>query len=203
MNSKVIFFSLIIVFLIYNLASFILRQRKLIKLNVNSLLKSLDFVPPTTKELQYEEGVTRTTRARTTSTRFVSTHMPSVFCIIKTNPRSLASNKTLAVYKTWARKCNNYRFISLLETNSSLEKEEEIELREPFYILKPAGRYPENHDNMTEKVYAGLKSIFMRFPDYDWYYLSDDDVYANMYNMKLFLRDKDLHKPVTYGFDFR
>jgi hypothetical protein len=129
---------------------------------------------------------------------------PRIFCIVKTHPGSLRSNKTLTIFKVWVRKCANYRFVSLLPglVNNN-DSEAEIELNKPFYILKPKGNFVEDHNQMTQKVYAAIVSIYMRFPNYSWYYLSDDDVYANLNNMRSFLSEKNSSEPVTYGFNFR
>lgn len=66
----------------------------------------------------------------------------NLFCLIKTTPDALKSNKTLTVYNVWASRCSNYRFISLIpgELNSSIEiYDGHREVRMPFYLLQPKG----------------------------------------------------------------
>jgi len=61
----------------------------------------------------------------------------------------------------------------------------------------------ETHEKLTDKLYRAFESVYKRFPDYDWYYISDDDAYVNMNNLKDFLRDKSSSEPVSYGFEFK
>ena len=82
-------------------------------------------------------------------------------------------------------------------------KTEEIEISEPFYILQPRFHTNETHRYLTDKLYRAFESIYRRFPDYDWYYISDDDAYVNVNNLKSFLMDKNSFEPVTYGFEFK
>ena len=106
----------------------------------------------------------------------------------------------------------NLRFVSLIPknllpktTNSTNESNDnvEIEISKPFYILQPRFHTNETHRYLTDKLYRAFESVYRRFPDYDWYYISDDDAYVNVNNLKNFLKDKNSSEPVTYGFEFK
>ena len=93
---------------------------------------------------------------------------------------------------------------SINETsNKAKDKTEEIEISKPYYILQPRYHVNETHAFLTDKLYRAIESVYLRFPDYDWYYISDDDAYVNVNNLKIFLRDKNPSKLVTYGFEFK
>ena len=65
-----------------------------------------------------------------------------LFCLIKTTPNALKSNKTLTVFKVWASRCSNYRFITLIPDdllNQSTKYGEHREIQMPFYLLQPEG----------------------------------------------------------------
>ena len=93
---------------------------------------------------------------------------------------------------------------SINETsNKTADKSEEIEISKPFYILQPRFHASETHQFLTDKLYRAIESVYLRFPDYDWYYISDDDAYVNVNNLKIFLKDKNPSNLVTYGFEFK
>lgn len=132
---------------------------------------------------------------------------PLIFCIVKTHPNNIKINKTQTIYNVWVHKCDNYRFISIIpeyfvSSTAKLDKAE-LEVNEPFHILQPKFLANENHDNLTPKMYNAIVSIYARFSDYDWYYIVDDDVYANLSNMRMFLSEKNASEPVTFGFDYK
>lgn len=66
----------------------------------------------------------------------------TLFCLIKTTPGALKNNKTLTVYKVWASRCSNHRFITIIPTElkhlaQNYGKHREIQM--PFYLLHPDG----------------------------------------------------------------
>lgn len=66
-----------------------------------------------------------------------------LFCLIKTTPGALTSNKTLTTFKVWASKCSNYRFITLIPKEnlaSAITYDNHMEISSPFYLLQPEGR---------------------------------------------------------------
>ena len=65
-----------------------------------------------------------------------------LFCLIKTTPEALKTNKTLAVYNVWASRCSNYRFVTLIPDkllNQSTKYGKHREIQMPFYLLQPEG----------------------------------------------------------------
>ena len=63
-----------------------------------------------------------------------------LFCLIKTTPNALKSNKALTTYKIWGSRCSNYRFVALIPDellNKSVKYGEHREIAEPYYILQP------------------------------------------------------------------
>lgn len=100
------------------------------------------------------------------------------------------------------------KFISLvpgkyLPANYSHDPDQELEVSEPFYILQPKFHVTETHAKLTDKLYRAFESVYSRYPNYDWYYISDDDAYVNMNNLKSFLSDRNSSDAVTFGFEFK
>ncbi|RNA23178.1 glyco -N-acetylgalactosamine 3-beta-galactosyltransferase 1-like [Brachionus plicatilis] len=127
----------------------------------------------------------------------------SIFCLIKTHPENIKSNKALTVYNVWARKCDNYRFVTLLPKEllpKNINTNETFEVFDKFYMIQPKGLKTETHARLTLKVYYAMLYVYQRFPKYDWYYIVDDDAYANIENFKEFLQNKNHREPITYGY---
>lgn len=135
-----------------------------------------------------------------------SKNHPTIFCLIKTHPNNIKINKTLLVYKIWAHKCDNYRFITRIPEElvpGDVDTKRSFEVLSTFHMLQPEGLGDESHGNLTLKMYYTFKFIYAKFPDYDWYDIIDDDAYVNINNFKKFLRDKNPKEPVTYGFNYK
>ncbi|CAF1125383.1 unnamed protein product [Brachionus calyciflorus] len=129
---------------------------------------------------------------------------PSVFCLIKTHPNNIKINKSLIVYKIWAHKCDNYRFITLIPNNlEPIKKKDVLEVYDQFYMIQPSFMQAESHGNLTLKMYYSMLYVYRSFPSYDWYYISDDDAYVNIKNLKTFLKDKPKYESITYGYNFK
>ncbi|RNA10231.1 glyco -N-acetylgalactosamine 3-beta-galactosyltransferase 1-like isoform X3, partial [Brachionus plicatilis] len=129
---------------------------------------------------------------------------PTVFCLIKTHPKNIKINKTLNIYRVWAHKCDNYRFVTLLPEHLRPKNvSETIEVFENFYMIQPKGLIRETHSNLTLKIYYSMIYIYKNLPSYDWYYIVDDDAYVNLANLKEFLKDKPSNISITYGYNFR
>lgn len=130
----------------------------------------------------------------------------SIFCLVKTHPENILSKKAFYTFKIWVEKCDNYRFTTLIPkemipnnfTNSSVT----TEIFNQFYMIQPKRFEYENHNNLTHKVYYSIRYVYSKFPNYDWYYIVDDDSYVNINNFKKFLSDKNSKEPITYGFNF-
>lgn len=129
-----------------------------------------------------------------------------VFCLIKSYLKNFRINKTANIYRVWGRKCDDYRFIMLIpEALRTREWKlgEENEVLSPFKMLQPRTVVSESHENVTMKIYHAFMSVYKRFPNYPWYYLVDDDAYANLNNLREFLATQDSTQLVTYGYDFK
>ena len=131
---------------------------------------------------------------------------PTIFCLIKTHPKNIKINKTLTVYNIWARKCDNYRFVTLLPAElvpKKIDKNETFEVFDKFYMIQPKGLKSETHARLSLKVYYAMLYVYDKFPKYDWYYIVDDDAYANIKNFKEFLQDKNPREAITFGYVIR
>lgn len=126
--------------------------------------------------------------------------------MVKTHPDNLKSEQALNAYKIWVRKCDNYRFVTLLPKDlvpKESDPNEPIEVLDKFYMVQPERYAFETHDNLTYKLYSSIKYVYSKFPNYDWYHISDDDAYVNLNNFRTFLYDKNPAWPITYGFEFK
>lgn len=129
-----------------------------------------------------------------------------VFCLIKSYLKNFRINKTAMIYNIWGRKCDDYRFIMLIPEGlrpPDWKMGQEYEIDQPFKILQPKSAGQEIHSNVTMKIYYAFISIFKRYPNYQWYYLVDDDSYVNVNNLRTFLSNQDHTKKVTFGFNFK
>lgn len=132
----------------------------------------------------------------------------TIFCIILTQPANFLT-KTLAVNKTWAPECDNYRFISTIpdiylksSSPSILVSNSSSDTNHPFPILQPHGYTKElAYKNLTAKVYASFIAVYERFPNYDWYLKADDDTFVIVDNLRLFLArlDSNDNESITCG----
>ena len=128
-----------------------------------------------------------------------------LFCIIFTAPHKFYELLPLAAFHVWARKCDDYRFISVMPNNTNFTtwKFNSYQIEAPIRILQPDGLESENYDNLTYKVLFAFKHVYKEFGSYDWYLKADDDTYVNVDNLREFLLDKNSSLPVTYGYDFK
>lgn len=129
-----------------------------------------------------------------------------VFCLIKSYLKSHRNNKTAMVYNVWGHKCDDYRFIMLIPEDLrplDWKSGEEYKIQSPFKILQPKSLVNETHKNITMKIYYAFISIYKRFPNFEWYYLVDDDSYVNVNNLKKFLATQNPSQKITFGFNFK
>ena len=126
-----------------------------------------------------------------------------LFCIIFTTKYYLESRAKF-VYESWAKKCDNHRFITLIP-NHTPKANESIDLiyNNSFSLLKPTEMIIDQYSKNTDKLYFSFKDIYKNFPDYKWYLRCDDDTFIFMKNLYDFLETKDPYYPVTYGHDFK
>ncbi len=133
---------------------------------------------------------------------------PTIFCIILTSTKSLSDVKTRIIYETWGKKCDNYKFISILPSNVLTLNHTQsgkygIELDYGFDILQPPGLVNDTYAKLTDKVLFTFKYLYNKYNDYDWYLKADDDTFIFVDNLRQFLLDKNSSLPVTYGYDFK
>ena len=85
-----------------------------------------------------------------------------LFCLIKTTPEALKTNKTLTVYNVWASRCNNYLFVTLIPDellNKSTKYGEHREIQMPFFLLQPEGLKVFTFEIVN--LFLRLKNIFI------------------------------------------
>lgn len=85
------------------------------------------------------------------------------------------------IFNVWGHKCDDYRFIMLIPKDLrplDWKAGEEYEIQSPFKIFQPKSLVNETHKNITMKIYYTFISIYKRYPNFEWYYLVDDDSYV-------------------------
>ncbi|KAF5394517.1 hypothetical protein PHET_11292, partial [Paragonimus heterotremus] len=110
--------------------------------------------------------------------------LPKVFCWITTMPSNLV--KAVAVKRTWARRCDQYLFISS-EHSSDLPS-----------VAAVSG---EGRHLLWNKTKFALTYLYKHFGDkYDYFYKADDDTYAFVDNLKRLLLERfNPETPVLIG----
>lgn len=119
-----------------------------------------------------------------------------IFCLILTNPNNF-NTKAAAVSRTWARECDNHKFISILPNNVTTQRvEANINGLE---ILKPYGLVKDEYNLLTDKIYLAYIDIYKNYGDnYDWFLKADDDTYVFMDNLRFYLENLNLGKRLFY-----
>jgi glycoprotein-N-acetylgalactosamine 3-beta-galactosyltransferase len=126
-----------------------------------------------------------------------------LFCIILTRNDSLNSKARL-IYDTWAKHCDNYKFISTFIKGNLSDPSNGVEAKiNGMNLLQPPNYFDDNYEKLTDKVYSTFKYLFenKKYNRYEWYLKADDDTYIFIDNLRRFLSDKDSYKSVTYGYD--
>ncbi len=124
----------------------------------------------------------------------------TLFCFILTTAENLKS-KTKLIRNTWARLCDNHRFITILPKGLAKNSTEIVYDR--LNILQPPGLKEDKYSLLTDKVYLSIKYIYEKYNNYDWYLKADDDTFIFINNLRNFLANKNSSMPVTYGYDFK
>lgn len=99
-----------------------------------------------------------------------------LFCLIKTTPGALKTNKTLTSFNVWASRCSNYRFITLIpedKQSTAVKYGNHMEISTPFYITQPEGLNVELYGKITDKLYSAMRYVYSRFNNYEWYIWGD------------------------------
>ena len=96
-----------------------------------------------------------------------------VFCMILTDPTRLET-RAQGVAMTWAKECDNYKFITVIPekySNSAVRIDGSVEVNSSrnLRLLQPAGLTAESYTKLTDKVYLSIIDIYKRYKDFDWY----------------------------------
>ena len=127
---------------------------------------------------------------------------PRIFCIILTQHKNLET-KAKATYDTWAHKCDNHSYITQIHVTHKSEARAEFQIvNKSLIVLKPEKLHVENYQKLTDKVYAAYEDVYLHHPHYDWYLKCDDDTFIFVDNLRMFLSDKNLHAPVSFGYHY-
>ncbi len=126
---------------------------------------------------------------------------PTIFCLIITKIRNLDTH-TQIIYDSWAHKCDDHRFITLIPGQNKSEILEE-NFKEKLKLLKPNGLIIDKYNLLTYKVFRMFIDAYKYYNKYDWYLKADDDTFIFYDNLKLFLSDKNPKLPITFGRDFQ
>jgi glycoprotein-N-acetylgalactosamine 3-beta-galactosyltransferase len=115
-----------------------------------------------------------------------------IFCAVYTSAKSTKLQR--AQYNTWGKRCNDFKFFS--------NKDDE---KLPTIVIAPE-HGPESYENMYHKVRAIWKHIAqMYLDDFDYFWLSGDDVFVIVENLRRYLHSKkvkcaaDKDRPLFVG----
>uniref|UniRef100_A0A0N4Z490 N-acetylgalactosaminide beta-1,3-galactosyltransferase n=1 Tax=Parastrongyloides trichosuri TaxID=131310 RepID=A0A0N4Z490_PARTI len=112
----------------------------------------------------------------------------SILCLIHTSPK-YKDSRAIHLKNTWLRRCNDYLFIST-EDDESLPA---------IKCFKKDG-YQYSNGRMRK----GLSYVYETYNNkYDWILKADDDTYAIMENIRMFLINRDPTKNHYYGFKLK
>ena len=136
-------------------------------------------------------------------TNITKNYEPTIFCIILTTEAHLQS-KAKIIYETWASKCDEHEFISIIPNHLKNNKNiSELKYENMFNLLQPFDFKHDSYNNLTSKVYSAIKHIYKKHNNYDFYMKADDDTFVFVDNLRSFLKEKSPRAPVTYGYDLK
>ena len=132
---------------------------------------------------------------------------PTLFCFILTNPNNFFT-KAVNIHHTWAKQCDNHKFISViptmyLNTSQVIISNGTIEIAYPIPLLHPFGLQKEVYKKLTDKIYATIIALFRHYNYYDWYLKADDDTFIFVDNLREFISNKSLTAPAKYGYNLK
>jgi hypothetical protein len=93
-----------------------------------------------------------------TGENFKSSRRPKLFCFILSSSKNCLNGKAKIIYESWAHKCDNYKFVSVIPEEIRLRNESYItengtEFNNGFDILQPPGLGTKVNDTY-HKVYS-------------------------------------------------
>ena len=105
-------------------------------------------------------------------------------------------------FNTWATKCDNYKFISVIpekwlnESNVFITNETKLNGFEFEYqnisFLQPMNFTLDRYNTLTEKMYKTFMYLYKNYNDYDYYLKTDDDTFIFVDNLRKFLKRQNL-----------
>ena len=126
---------------------------------------------------------------------------PKIFCIILSQAKSLEI-KGKVVYSSWANKCTDYRFISLIPGHDLTNGKIDIEYDNYLKVLKPEGLVNDTYGQLGAKVVQAFEDVYKIESNYDWYLKCDDDTFIFYDNLRDFVATKNPSEPITFGYDY-
>ena len=132
-----------------------------------------------------------------------SSSSPRIFCIVKSYLDNFKRQVTEKIVNIWAHKCDDYRVIMIIPDEyrpSGWQLGKQVAIDRPFKILQPESLTEEHHWDLTKRVFHAIMYVYENYPNFDWYYVIDDDAYVNMKNLRRFLNDKNSSELFTYGY---
>jgi glycoprotein-N-acetylgalactosamine 3-beta-galactosyltransferase len=134
-------------------------------------------------------------------TASISKSDPKIFCIILSQAKSLET-KAKATYSSWAHKCTDYRFISLIPGHDLTDKKIDIAYDNYMKVLKPGGLVNDTYGRLGAKVVQAFEDVYKMEPNYDWYLKCDDDTFVFYDNLRDFVAAKNRAEAITFGYDY-
>lgn len=116
-----------------------------------------------------------------------------IVCLVLTAPKYF-STRARAVYETWGQRCEKLLFISESSSNISTH----LPIAKIEYLM-------EGYEYLSLKTFLAFKYIYENeFNEkFNWFLKADDDTFIIIENLKDFLKDKNTHLPITYGYNYR
>uniref|UniRef100_A0A0K0FQN9 N-acetylgalactosaminide beta-1,3-galactosyltransferase n=1 Tax=Strongyloides venezuelensis TaxID=75913 RepID=A0A0K0FQN9_STRVS len=112
----------------------------------------------------------------------------SIFCLIHTSPKYKES-RAIHLKNTWLKRCNDYLFVST-ENDQTLPS------------IKGFRR--DGYQFSNARMRKGLSYVYDKFGDkYDWIFKVDDDTYAIMENIRMFVINRNPREDHYYGFKLK
>lgn len=130
-----------------------------------------------------------------------------LFCIVAV--RDPYDVKAQTVARVWGRKCDAFKFISVIPKNMTelgrgcSTQFECLDLNEIGDVIQPPGFIHDSYYRLTDKIFLAFVYMYEYYGYFDWYLKADDDTFVFVNNLREFLHDKDPSKPVTYGYDLK